>query len=1381
MDSPFPVRSHKATPEFLMGGGELGQMIRDYDWSKTSLGPVDEWPQSLRTCIRIMLTSRQPIWIGWGKELIKFYNDPYKAIVGGKHPWALGTQASVVWKDIWKEIGPMLSKVMDKDEGTYVESQLLIMERNGYPEETYYTFSYTPIPGDDGKTAGMFCANTDDTDRIISERQLLTLTLLAKRLSECKSNNEIIKNAIDTLYENQYDFPFVLFRIIEDKKAKLVYSSPLEESKAFVPLEVSLENDNLIAPVIKKAIEKENIAVFEGLVEKLGNMPKGAWDISPDKAIVIPIMQSGVKEPFGILIVGLNPFRLLDEKYKAFFNLVADQISTTLADVHAWEVEMKRSEALAEIDRTKTTFFSNISHEFRTPLTLLLGPIEDALNDPSINEENRYRMDVAFRNAIRMQKLVNTLLEFSRIEAGRLEGQFSPVDLCQITKDLTSSFRSAVEKAGMELQFNCKPLESVVYVDMEMWERIVLNLISNAFKYTREGKISVFIQQVNDHIELVVSDTGIGIPKEHIDKIFDRFHRIENSHGRSQEGTGIGLAMVKELVKLHHGKITVSSTEGKGSVFTVSIPTGKDHLPVNKIVEKVRSILSSKNVDTYIQEAEKWDIDLFENGYPGIDGMDNFTIPENGNPDKPKIILADDNADMRNYVKNLLSHQYHVITAFNGNDALQKMKQSKPELLISDIMMPVMDGFELLTEVRKHPDLKSIPVIFLSARAGEESKVEGLDAGADDYLVKPFSARELIVRVNNLIRINHVRRETEQEFYQLFMQAPAIINVFRGPDFRYILYHPSNKKFLGDKDFTGMSLKEALPELEGQGIFEMLNEVLHEGKTIYQNERLVRFKNKEGELEDHYFNFIYQPWYDLKGKIQGVLNFAIDVTETVSIRKKVEESEAYFRRMIDTIPATIWITDAHGIFTYFNKSFQEFTGQPVEQSLGDGWFYSIHPEDESYARRIFKQATISKTPFHFLLRVHYKNDQYRWMLSNGRPRFDKEGRFEGLIGSLIDVHEQKLAEEKIRESEVQFRTLTETLPQLIWVTDPDGKQLYASSRWKEFTGREPSTDEWLRTVHPDELESLMDKWKNSLMTGENYKIEVRLKSKTGEYRWFYGGGEPVKNEESKIISWIGSFTDISEQKEIEKNLEGVVNNRTQELQRSNEDLQQFAHVASHDLKEPLRKIKTFSNRILQEYENGLPAKVKTYLHKIESASDRLFSMVNGVLNYSSISANDQIIELVDLNQVINNVENDLELLIQQNNVRINVEKLPTVEGAAVLFYQLFYNLVNNSIKFARADLPPVISIQRIPDASEKMITLVLKDNGIGFEQEFSDKIFEIFARLHSKDKYEGTGLGLALCRKIIQRHGGSISAEGMPGEGSVFTMRIPINQDKKYI
>jgi PAS domain S-box-containing protein len=1236
--------------EFLSGGGDMGELIRSYDWTKTSLGSVSTWPQSLRTCVRIMLTSRQPIWIGWGKDLVKLYNDPYIAIVGGKHPWALGTPVSEVWSEIRKDIDPLLKRVTENNEGTYVESQLLIMERNGYPEETYYTFSYTPIPGDDGKTAGVFCANSDDTERIISERQLKTLTLLGKNLSDCNSEMEIIERATNTLHENPYDFPYVMFAKISNTKASLAYSTDQNVSETILQLFSDLTGKNEYCKTINDSINTRKILTVDSNPNEITQLPKGAWEISATKLIILPICQQGMEEPFGVLIIGKNPYRLLDEQYESFFALVADQISNSFSDIHRLEEERKRAEALAEIDRAKTLFFSNISHEFRTPLTLLLGPIEDALNDADTLPLNKERMNVAYRNALRMQKLVNTLLEFSRIEAGRMEGKFTETDISKFTKDLASLFRSAIEKAGMQLKFSSSDIKSKVYVDIEMWERIILNLISNAFKYSKEGTISIDIKEVKKKVVVSVKDTGTGIPFEQLDNIFNRFHRVENSGGRSQEGTGIGLALVKELVKLHSGTIDVKSELGKGSEFIVTIPSGNEHLSAEKISEdhKNSSPLHAKG---YLEEALKWIPDT---------GSEKTHIDKNEeefNSNLNTVLLADDNTDMRDYVKRLLSGQFNVITAVDGEDAFRKILKYKPDLLLSDIMMPGLDGFGLLKRVRNHIELKNIPVIFLSARAGDEAKVEGLDAGADDYLVKPFSAKELLVRVSNHIRINQVRRETEQQFYHLFVESPAIINVFKGPEHVFELFHPKNKEIFGDVDFTGKTMREAIPEIESQGILELLDEVYTTGKLIRQKERLVVFNDKNGNPTERYIDFIYQPWFDNKKKIQGVLNFAIEVTEAVKNRKTIEESEN------------------------------------------------------------------------------------------------------------------------------RFRTLAETLPQLIWVTDAEGNQIYVSSKWKNYTGFDHESNVWTEIIHPEDTQRITDAWTNSLIKKNNYKIEVRLRKSDGTYRWFYGQGEPILDEKSAITKWIGTFTDIHNQKEEGVRLENLVKERTIELQRSNEDLQQFAHVASHDLKEPVRKIKTFTERLKSEFGNNIPERGNVFIQKVSAATDRIFSMIDGVLAYSTFNAKEQETKDTDLNLLIKNIETDLELVIQHKKAIIISEKLPVIEGAEVLLYQLFYNLIGNSLKFSQAEVNPVIRISSTDKIIEnkKCAEIQIADNGIGFDREYADIIFNTFSRLNSKDKFEGTGLGLALCKKIVQRHNGTISAEGILNEGSVFTITIPYQQLRKTI
>lgn len=1241
----------------------MGQRIREYDWSQTSLGSIETWPQSLRTCIRIMLTSRQPIWIGWGKELIKFYNDPYKAIVGGKHPWALGKPASAVWKDIWRDIEPMLKQVMEKDEGTYVESQLLIMERNGYPEETYYTFSYTPIPGDNGKTEGMFCANTDDTDKIISERQLRTLTRLGKRLTDCRTNKEIIDKTIATLEENPQDFPFALFRTIVDNKAILVHSTPLEDSREIISQEVDLHSNTSIAQCINKVVETCKPQVYKGLKKNLGLLPKGAWEVHPDDAMVLPILQTSTKEFYGVLIVGLNPYRLPDEKYSSFFSLIADQIATSFNDVHVLEEERKRAEALAEIDRAKTTFFSNISHEFRTPLTLLLGPVEDALNDPDTRPENKLRMDVAYRNALRMQRLVNTLLEFSRIEAGRVEGKFSKVDICTLTNDLASTFRSAIEKAGMQLQFNCGAINDEVYVDVEMWEKIVLNLISNAFKYSKEGTISVAVQQVRNVIELSVSDTGVGIPEDQINKIFDRFHRVENIEGRSQEGTGIGLAMVKELVKFHQGFINVESKLGKGSTFTVSVPVGKEHLPSNKILTSPTVSSTSNYTNTFIQEALKWLPPEEKQSGQFINDVDNINTSDK-NKIKPKVLLADDNADMRQYMQRLLSGQFNVITAVNGEDAFQKLMQHKPALLLSDIMMPKLDGFGLLKKVRSHVETKNIPVIFLSARAGEEAKVEGMEAGADDYLIKPFSAKELLARVDANIKIAQSRAAAENNLRNVILQSPVAMTIIKGS---HLIIEIANEKALEvwgrkNEEVINLPVADALPEIVEQGFVQLLQQVYVTGTAINGNEVPVQLV-RSGKPETVFLNFIYQPLIDAYGKTEGIIAAGFDVTEQVVARKKIEESESRFRHLADESPMFVFIIEPDPLapVSYWNKTWLDYTGQTFEEAQGRAWDGIIHPDDLSIVMDFYVAAFTNKQPYFIpAVRTKRHDGEYRWYAFKGNPRYLADGSFNGYVGVGFDVHEQKITEER---------------------------------------------------------------------------------------------------------------------------LEFLVNERTKEMQRSNEDLQQFAHVASHDLKEPVRKIKTFASRLIQEEGKVFSENAKLYVSKINSAADRMNIMIEGVLNYSMLNAAQQKIELVNLNETLKSIENDLEILITQKKATIQYHHLPSVEGASVLLYQLFYNLVNNSLKFSKPGQPSLIKItSAIVQKNNREFALIeIHDNGIGFEQEFAGRIFETFLRLHSKDQYEGTGLGLSLCKRIVERHAGTIEAFSEFGKGADFFILLPLKQNKKNI
>lgn len=1021
MQSPERSGIEINIPEFLAGGGQMGERIRSFNWNPTPLGHPHTWPPSLRTCVRIMLASRQPIWIGWGKQLIKLYNDPYLSIIGGKHPEALGRPASVVWKEIWREIEPMLRQVMEKDQGTYVESQLLIMERNGYPEETYYTFSYTPVPGDDGRPAGMICFNTEDTGRIIGERQLKTLRDLSQNFINTRDKTEVYQSTVAALQQNKHDFPFALLYELSQDHAHLVESTERDYAQFNIPGHINLNEDHEFSRICQAVINTDSPRLIEGLISKLGKMPQGAWEISPDKALILPVTQSGQDKTYGLMIIGLNPYRLLDEKYKSFFSLVADQVATALSDVFAQEAERKRAEALAEIDRAKTAFFTNISHEFRTPLTLMLGSLEELLNKPVIElgQDSKDIIDTTHRNAMRLLRLVNNLLDFSRIEAGKTKAHYRLTDIARYTLDLASTFRSVIEAAGLQLKVESNDVEAPVYVDQQMWEKIVLNLLSNAFKYTMRGTIAVSLFEQNGNVVLKVADTGVGIPEAELPKMFQRFHRVENVTGRTYEGSGIGLSLVKELVHFHSGNIGVTSKQGKGSEFTVTIPAGKSHLPADQVSDKEADATVTLD-NSFIEEAATLiDLPLTDAGKPSADG------------EMPAVLVVDDNADMRSYFTSLLQKKYRVVTANNGLHAVEILKEQIPLLIISDVMMPVMNGIELLQTIKNDEQLCNIPVILVSARAGEEAKIEGYDIGADDYLVKPFSAKELLARVKAQVTIAEKRR-------------------------------------------------------------------------------------------------------------------------------------------------------------------------------------------------------------------------------------------------------------KIEESEKKYRNIAEELEALV----------------KERT--------------------------------ENLK------------------------------------------------------QANMELQRSNDDLQQFAHVASHDLKEPVRKVRIFTNLLEGELQGNISEKGKTFLAKIEAASARMYAMIEGVLLYSSLDAARVVQENISLANVVEQAKSDLEIVIEQKNATIRYSELPVVNGSKVLLEQLFYNLINNALKFSHPSRNLYVNISSSVvngaeldgelnlDANRLYHEVIVSDNGIGFEQAEAQKIFKTFTRLHTKDKYEGTGLGLALCKKIVELHNGAITAKSSEGEGSSFIVLLPV-------
>jgi PAS domain S-box-containing protein len=879
----------------------MASMMRKFDWAATDLGPPGSWPQSLKTAVRIVLTSRYAMWMAWGPNLRFFCNDAYLPTVGIKRDWVLGSRSDKVWEEIWPDIGPRIDRVLSTGEATWDEGLLLFLERLGFREETYHTFSYSPLADDDGRISGMLCVVTEETERVVGERRLSTLSQLAGRLASARAESEVLDAIKEGLDAANKDLPFALLYLYDEHGAlRLARASGIESGHPASPA-VILPG----GPWPHEIPDTGSMLVDDLSARVSAALPGGFWDTSPTQAVVIPIGTKG-QEPVGCIISALNPNRKYDEGYASFIDLLAGQISASLVGARAFEEERRRADALAEIDRAKTLFFSNVSHEFRTPLTLMLGPVEDALNDTSasaLDPVQRQRLDVAQRNSQRLLKLVNTLLDFSRIEAGRANADFQPTDLSGFTAELVSNFHSATEKAGLKLEIDCEPLPQRVPVDRDMWEKIVFNLVSNAFKFTFEGSISVRMHAADDgkSAELVVRDTGVGIPPHEVPKLFERFHRVENQKSRSFEGSGIGLALVHELVKLHGGSLVAESEVGKGSSFKVSIPFSSFQLPADSLDSGSTAVPAANRAEAYVEEALSWLPGDTKTGFPV--SKSDVAIPGVGR-DKMhgRILVADDNADMRAYIGRLLGAHWDVETEEDGNAAIEAIKRSRPDLVVTDAMMPHLDGFGLLQAIRNDAELCDLPVIMLSARAGEEARIEGLDAGADYYLTKPFSARELVAQVNANLTLARVRSEAARDlraseealrrrttqFETLLNEAPLGVYLVDA-DFKLQAVNPTARPVFGDiPDLVGRDFDEVIhilwPEDYADEIARLFRHTLETGEPFVTPEQIEeRRDRKVREYYEWRINRIPLP----EGRY-GVVCYFRDISAQVRARQQRE-------------------------------------------------------------------------------------------------------------------------------------------------------------------------------------------------------------------------------------------------------------------------------------------------------------------------------------------------------------------------------------------------------------------------------------------------------------------------------------------------------------
>lgn len=1264
----------------LSSDGEMGALVRELDWSKTPIGPVEAWPQSLQTAVSICLFSRFPMLIFWGPEYIKIYNDAYRPILGAsKHPRALGQSGKIIWAEIWHIIGPMLESVYAQGKPTWSDDEMLPMDRNGFVEETYFTFSYSPIMDESAGIGGVLTVTTETTKQVLGERRLKTLHDLSKESSESRTPGEACQLAANVLQDNAADIPFALFYLLNEQseQAELAASVGVDAASDLYTPSIDLTDPAGTRWPLLTAMTTGQMVEVNLAAAAFTQVPQGSWPERPHTALVLPLIASTGQRIVGFVIIGLSARLALDDDYQHFCELVAGHVSTSISNARAYEAERKRTEALAELDRAKTEFFSNVSHEFRTPLTLMLNPLQDTLNDAdSLDSRQRENLTIAYRNSLRLLKLVNTLLDFSRIQANRIQASFVPVDLATMTTDLASNFRSAIERAGLGLVVDCPPLPEPVYVDADMWEKIVLNLLSNALKFTFEGEISISLRALPASVELTVRDTGIGIDPSELPYIFDRFHRVPGARSRTHEGSGIGLALVAELVRFQSGEIDVQSEVNTGTTFHIRIPRGADHLSAEQIGGAVTLSSTAIGAGPYVEEALRWLSDEREavdnnkrhGSVSALETTEDFPVIV-VSTSNDHILLVEDNADMREYVRRLLESRYQFESVPDGIAALEAIQARRPDLIIADVMMPRLDGFGLLERIRTNPETRTLPVMLLSARAGDEARIEGLRAGADDYLVKPFSARELVARVDAQLKLSHLRTETAEKERASQHVLEGIVESIADPfyaldrEWRFIFANSRAQEMMGKRR----------EELLGYRIWDLFSDYVNS----FPQKEMVRAMEQQQIVAFESFSEFLQRWVEVHYYPSdfGLAVYFRDITP----RKLTEQRNQRLQELSVALSASLT------------------SRQVIDMVLQSGC-----------------KAIGAAAGGVYLVADDQQTLEMVGML--GLP-FDEDGPF-----ARIPLDESLPINEAVRSG------------QLIWIDNADDiLQRYPVLR----SGIEAAGFEGVIVI-PFQSSNLL----------------------RGGIYFLFNAPKPRNRDDQVLLTTIAQLCGQSLERARLYELETEARHAAEE---ANDLKMKFWSMISHELRTPLTSIKGFTSTLLVDDLVFTNEQQRHFLGIIEEETDKLTELVEQLLDLSRLQAGTLRIdaEPVSLPTIIDAAHVQLDTLAEHHDLHLEIpNELPLVMADVQRIAQVIVNLVGNAVKFS----PPGTGILLSAVQHGSKVQINVSDEGVGIPTDERGQVFEAFHQIERKMPGQrlGAGLGLAICKGIVETHGENIWIQDVP-------------------
>ncbi|MDP3280566.1 MAG: PAS domain S-box protein [Nitrosomonas sp.] len=1021
------------------------------------------------------------------------------------------------------------------------------------------------------------------------------------------------------------------------------------------------------------------------------------------------------------------------------------------------------NQRLTELDQLKSQFFANISHELRTPLTLILAPLEKRLSQLANDDDStgeRREIELMLRNARLLYRHVTDLLDAAKLEAGCVKISWVQLDLAKLVRMMASHFESLALNRRIAFEI-ISPKTLVIESDGEKLQRVLLNLLSNAFKFTQDdGRIAVHLSATEDQALIEIQDNGPGVQVDMRERVFERFAQVENSSNRHRSGTGLGLAIVKDFVGLLGGKIVLEESPGGGALFKINLP---QKAPANVPLRDTLASLDAIILHEAVEELQ-----------PHVPAVP-MVVSASAN-DLPLVLVVEDNFDMNHFIAETLRSYYRVVCAFNGKQGLEQALVISPDLILSDLMMPVMDGEQMVLELRQWPHLIDVPIVMLTAKVDDALCVRLFKMGVQDFLSKPFAVGELLARVGKRVterqRMKEQLRESEARFQATFEQA-AVGMAIVSPEGHWLRVNNKLCEIVGysHDELMALTFQDITHAGDLNADLDYVRKTLAGEITTYSMEK--RYLCKDSSVI----------WVSLTASLVRKSgqspDYFITIIEVIQARKETETNLREAKRIANL---GHWKWDVSTNSHTWSEEIYRIYGRDLDLPPASYQEVSQYFTPESWVNLAtdVEKCLTQGLAYQCDAEVVRSNGEHRWIIARGEVIRDAADRIVALHGTVQDITERKLAEVALQESKEQLKLFIEYAPASLAMFDRKMCYLALSQRWRDdyLLGDR----DLLGLCHYDIFPDIRDEWKaihRQCLAGEVVRADEDCYERAdGSIQWLRWEVRPWYQVSGAIGGMVIFTEDITPQKEAEEalhqlndNLEKRIAERTAELNVLNQSLESFVYSVSHDLKAPLRGVEGYSRLLEEDYNDRLDEEGRLFINNIRAGVTQMNELINDLLAYSRMERRKLESNALDLTGLVQQVLVECDKDITFHQIEIAADLPPfMVHGDREGLALVLRNLLENAIKFSKHSPHPRIEFGASQE--DNHVTLWVRDNGIGFDMKYNQRIFEIFERLHRLEDYPGTGIGLALVKKAMERMGGRVWAQSVPGEGATFHLEL---------